>query len=178
MTSPSAPAETSATGQLVPLEWLRNAFNMRAAAYANMFDVLRDTFGTERAVELVSEATRRMGVTMGARYADLAPGDLAGLRDRFLGGIPAGAEMFAPEVRRCDDDTLEIKFHRCPLKEAWQAMGRSDADLELLCKAGGAIDGGLFKAAGFVFAGETWRPGETGCCRLVVHPGAADAPAA
>lgn len=166
MTSPSP------TGDLVPIAWLKNAFAMRAAVYASMFDVLREAYGIERAVELVSEATRRVGVTMGAKFADLAPDDLAGLKDRFLGGIPAGDVIFEPEVRRCDDATLEIKFHRCPLKEAWQAMGRSDEDLELLCKAGGAIDGGLFKAAGFVFAGETWHPGEEGCCRLVVHPGA------
>jgi hypothetical protein len=160
---------------MVPIEWLQGAFTMRAAAYANVFDVLREHFGTEKAVELVGEATRRMGVTMGAKFADLGPADLPGLKDRFLGGIPAGEVIFQPEVRQCDDERLEIKFHRCPLKEAWVAMGRSDEDLELLCKAGGAIDGGLFKAAGFVFKGETWKPGEEGCCRLVVEPGPAAA---
>lgn len=163
--------ESSPSGRMVPIEWLQGAFNMRAAAYANMFDVLREAFGTERAVELSSEATRRMGATMGARFADLGPADLPGLKDRFLGGIPAGDILFQPEVRQCDADRLEIKFHRCPLKEAWAGMGRSDADLELLCKAGGAIDGGLFSAAGFIFKGETWHPGEEGCCRLIVEPG-------
>lgn len=164
-------SDTPQTGQMVPIEWLKGAFAMRAAAYANMFDVLREAFGTERAVELLGEATRRMGVTMGAKFADLGPADLSGLKDRFIGGIPAVDEIFAPNVLRCDDERLEIKFHRCPLKEAWVAMGRSEADLELLCKAGGAIDGGLFTAAGFTFKGETWKPGETGCCRLVVEPG-------
>lgn len=164
---------TTETGRMVPIEWLQAAFTMRAAAYANMFDVLREAFGADRAVELVGEGTRRMGVTMGAKFADLGPADLAGLKDRFLGGIPAGDVLFQPEVRQCDNDRLEIKFHRCPLKDAWVAMGRSDEDVELLCKAGGAIDGGLFKAAGFVFKGETWVPGETGCCRLIVEPGEA-----
>ena len=164
-------SQTSQSGRMVPIEWLQGAFSMRAAAYANMFDVLRETFGTERAVELLGEATRRMGVTMGAKFADLGPADFEGLKDRFIGGIPAVEEIFAPEVRQCDRNRLEIKFHRCPLKEAWQAMGRSDGDIELLCKAGGAIDGGLFGAAGFTFKGETWKPGETGCCRLVVESG-------
>jgi hypothetical protein len=158
-------------GHMVPIEWLQTAFKMRAAAYANMFDVLRDAFGVERAVELLSEATRRMGETAGGQFADLGPDKLVALKERFLGGIPAGDILFKPEVRRCDDERLEIKFHRCPLKEAWQAMGRSDEDLELLCKAGGAIDGGLFKAAGFVFKGETWKVGEEGCCRLIVEKG-------
>jgi hypothetical protein len=166
-------SETGSSGRMVPIEWLQGAFAMRAAAYANMFDVLRESFGTDRAVEIVSEATRRMGVTMGAKFADLGPADLTGLKERFLGGIPAGEVIFQPEVLRCDDERLEIQFHRCPLKEAWVAMGRSGEELELLCKAGGAIDGGLFKAAGFVFKGETWKPGQEGCCKLVVEPGTA-----
>lgn len=165
--------ETSPSGRMVPIEWLQGAFTMRAAAYANMFDVLRDAFGSDKAVELVGEATRRMGVTMGAKFADLGPANLTALKDRFIGGIPAVEVIFQPEIRQCDDERLEIKFHRCPLKDAWVAMGRSDEDLELLCKAGGAIDGGLFKAAGFVFKGETWKPGEEGCCRLIVEPGEA-----
>jgi hypothetical protein len=156
---------------MVPLDWLKGAFAMRAAAYANMFDVLREAYGVDRAVEIVAEATRRMGVTMGDKFKDLAPGNLAGLRDRFIGGIPAADEMFAPEVLGCDDKKLDIKFHRCPLKEAWLAMGRSQEDVELLCKAAGAIDGGLFKAAGFVFSNETWHPGDEGCCRLIIEPG-------
>ena len=166
-------SDQSPSGRMVPIEWLQGAFAMRAAAYANMFDVLRDAYGTDKAVELVGEATRRMGVTMGAKFADLGPANLVALKERFIGGIPAVDVIFAPEVRQCDDERLEIKFHRCPLKDAWVAMGRSEEDLELLCKAGGAIDGGLFKAAGFVFKGETWKPGEEGCCRLVVEPGPA-----
>lgn len=81
--------DTPTSGRLVPIEWLQGAFAMRAAAYANMFDVLRDAFGTDRAVELVSEATRRMGVTMGAKFADLGPANLIALKERFIGGIPA-----------------------------------------------------------------------------------------
>ena len=52
-------------------------------------------------------------------------------------------------------------------------LGRSEADLEHLCQFAGAIDAGLFTAAGFSFAGETWKPGEPGCCRLRVRPGPA-----
>jgi hypothetical protein len=136
-----------------------------------MFDVLREAYGVDKAVELVSEATRRMGVAMSEKFRDLAPSNLDGLRERFLGGVPGGEVLFEPEVRQCDDKKLDIKFHRCPLKEAWQAMGRSDEDLALLCKAGGAVDGGLFKAAGFIFSSETWQPGDEGCCHLIIEPG-------
>jgi len=150
---------------------LRRSFAMRAAAYAQIFDVLRQEFGTERALALCMEATRRMGEEMGKAYARFGPDDLAGLRDGFLGGIIEGEALFAPEVTRCDEAELEIYFHRCPLKEAWIEAGRSDDDVALLCRVAGAIDGGLFTRAGFTFAGDTWSPGEPGCCRLRVRPG-------
>jgi len=150
---------------------LRNSYAMRAATYAHMFDVLRDRFGTETAMEIGQESTRRLGEAMGVKFASHGPDDLTGLCHAFLDGIPIRDAMFAPEIVCCDDETLEIHFHRCPLKEAWQAQGRSEDDLELLCRMAGAIDGGLFEAAGFVFRGETWKPGDEGCCRLKVLPG-------
>lgn len=150
---------------------IRRAFAMRADAYAHLFDVMREKLGTDKALEIGMEATRRMGVEMGKAFAHLGPKDLAGLKDAFLGGIIDGEAMFGPEVVRCDKDELQIYFHRCPLKEAWAAKGRSDEDLALLCRLAGAIDRGLFETAGFTFAGETWKPGEPGCCRLRVLPG-------
>lgn len=150
---------------------LRKALTMRARAYAHMFDVLREEFGPERAMELGREITRRLGVQMGRAFKDLRPDDLAGLKDRFLNGIPEREAMFAPEVERCDDRSLKIYFHRCPLKQAWQEMGRDGEELALLCKMAGAIDQGLFTTAGFTFASTTWQPGESGCCRLMITPG-------
>lgn len=150
---------------------LRRAFAMRAAAYAQFFDVLRERLGSARALEIATEATLRMGRNMGGAFALHGPADLRSLKDAFLGGIIEGETLFAPELRRCDDKKLEIYFHRCPLKEAWQDQGRSDRDVALLCKVAGAIDCGLFERAGFVFAGKTWRPGESGCCTLSVLPG-------
>jgi L-2-amino-thiazoline-4-carboxylic acid hydrolase len=150
---------------------LRRSFAMRAAAYGHMFDVLREEFGEEQALALGMKATRRMGETMGKAFADKGPDDLSGLKDAFLGGIIEGEHLFAPEVTRCDAGELNIFFHRCPLKEAWVAQGRSDHDVAALCKLAGAIDGGLFESAGFTFAGTTWQPGESGCCKLRVLPG-------
>jgi hypothetical protein len=155
------------------LAMLKGAFAMRAEAYAQLFDVLREEFGAERAVELMSRATHRMGRGMGKKFAAYGPDDLRGLGDAFLGGIPCAADMFAPDVQRSDDERLEIQFHRCPLKDHWVAAGRSDEDVELLCKVAGAIDVGLFTEAGFTFKGETWQRGRSGCCLLRVEPGPA-----
>jgi hypothetical protein len=150
---------------------LRRSFAMRAAAYGHIFDVLREELGEERALALTMQATERMGRVMGQGFAALGPSDLDGLRRDFLAGIIEGDTLFAPEVKRCDGQELRIDFHRCPLKEAWVAEGRSDHDVRLLCQMAGAIDRGLFERAGFTFAGETWAPGATGCCHLVVRPG-------
>lgn len=155
------------------IDLLRRSFAMRAAAYAHFYDVLAEEFGPERALDIGMKATRRMGDAMGKAFAQHGPSDLIGLKDDFLDGIIAGEELFAPEVVGATQQELRIDFHRCPLKESWQAMGRSDSDIERLCRMAGAIDRGLFESAGFAFAGETWKPGDTGCCRLRVLPGAA-----
>ena len=68
---------------------LRNAYAMRAASYAHMFDVLRERFGTETALEVGQEATRRLGEAMGAKYAGHGPDDLTGLCHAFLSPGPA-----------------------------------------------------------------------------------------
>jgi L-2-amino-thiazoline-4-carboxylic acid hydrolase len=152
---------------------LRRSFAMRAAFYAETFAVLTAEYGRDEAMRLCMKMTRRMGEKMGQAYAAHGPADLNGLKDSFLGGIIEGEALFAPEVVRCDDKELAINFHRCPLKEAWESQGHAGEKLRDLCVIAGAIDGGLFEAAGFTFAGETWKPGESGCCRLRVLPGAA-----
>lgn len=150
---------------------LRRSFAMRAHAYAHLFDVLRERLGETEALSVCMEATERMGRDMGTNFAKHGPSDIDGLKTAFLGGIIEGEGLFGPEVTKCAADGLEIRFHRCPLKEAWQAQGRSDADLEALCRMAGAIDRGMFERAGFTFAGTTWSKGESGCCTLRVLPG-------
>ena len=147
------------------------AYAMRANFYLHMFDVLREEFDADRAVALIGEAARRLGVQMGQKFKPHGPADIPALTEAFLAGIPCRDRLFAPELLKCDAEGMEIQFHRCPLKDNWVAAGRSDADLELLCRAAGTIDAGMFGAAGFTFKGETWTPGRTGCCRLVVEPG-------
>ena len=41
--------------------------------------------------------------------------------------------MFAAEVVRCDADGLDVKFHRCPLKQAWLDAGPSEEETAMLC---------------------------------------------
>lgn len=154
-------------------EQLYAAFKNRALIYRELFDVLRQEFGEARAAELMGRAIYRRGLALGQRFSRYAPRDLAGLKAAFLAGIPDGGAMFAPQVERCDEHGLDIKFHRCPLKEAWLEAGLAEAEVAKLCAIAAQIDYGTFTGAGFTFSAETWEPGKDGCCQLHIRPGPA-----
>jgi hypothetical protein len=153
-------------------EELVASFQNRAAIYRLLLEELTAEIGAERAHEAMRRAIYRRGQEVGRRFARFAPSDLQGLRDAFLAGIPDEGRLFAPEVLRCDPDELEIRFHRCPLKEFWQEQGLPPEEVALLCDIAATVDYGTFEGAGFRFHAETWKPGEPGCCRLHVRPGA------
>jgi predicted ArsR family transcriptional regulator len=150
---------------------LKEAHMSRAMVYAAFYDALAERFGADVAEEVMKKAIYRRGREIGRRFAGYGPADLEGLRDAFLDFVPDRGRLFQPEVRRADDQALEIKFHACPLKEAWQAAGLSDERIATLCRIAGVVDNGTFEAAGFGFSAETWRPGAEGCCCLHIRPG-------
>jgi hypothetical protein len=151
---------------------LKEAHMSRALVYAAFYDALAERCGAEVAEEVMKAAIYRRGRAIGQRFAPYGPADLAGLRTAFLDFVPDRGRLFQPEVRRADDQALDIKFHACPLKEAWQAAGLSDERIATLCRIAGVVDNGTFEAAGFAFSAETWQPGSAGCCFLHIRPGA------
>jgi hypothetical protein len=157
---------TSADQRTVPITALLDAFAVRARAYAHIFDVLRENFGPARAVDLLAEATHRLGAANAGPLAKFSPHDFAGLRAAFLGAMPIPDALFAPNVLREDADHLDIEFHSCPLVRTWKEMGRSDEDIERLCQGARAVDHGLFTGAGFAFVGEGWKRDGGDRCRL------------
>ncbi len=46
--------------------------------------------------------------------------------------------MFTAEVLRCDDEALDLQFHRCPLRDAWQEAGLSDKETAKICSIAAA----------------------------------------
>ena len=93
---------------------LYDSFANRAHVYRLLLDELRAELGEAKAAELMGRAIRRRGAEQAAKYAPFAPADLAGLHEAFLGGLPDGGALFAPEVVRCDGEGLDLKFHRRP----------------------------------------------------------------
>ncbi|MCE5266949.1 MAG: L-2-amino-thiazoline-4-carboxylic acid hydrolase [Planctomycetaceae bacterium] len=151
---------------------LYDSFKNRAMIYYLIFDELREELGEDRAEEILSRAIYRRGEQKGRdKYAQFAPRDLPGLKAAFLGGVADEGRMFRPEVLRDDAQGLDIKFHACPLREAWEESGLPEEDIATLCRIASQIDEGTFAAAGFNFSADTWQPGGEGCCHLHIRPG-------
>lgn len=151
---------------------LYDSFKNRARIYYLIFDELRRELGAERAEAILSRAIYRRGVEMGqAKFACFAPSDLVALQAAFLDGIPDNGRMFAPEVLHSEPDAVDIKFHACPLREAWQEQGLSDDEVATLCRMAARVDNGTFEGAGFQFFADTWQPGGDGCCCLHIRRG-------
>jgi hypothetical protein len=147
------------------------AFKNRAMMYWHIYATLKNEIGEPKAAEIIKRGIYNRGLEIGKPFKKFAPADLTGLKDAFLAFIPDGGKMFDPEVRRCDDNGLEIKMRRCPLKEAWQEAGLTDSDIAHMCDIAAIVDKGTFEGAGFVFSMETWRAGQKGCCLLKISPG-------
>ncbi|UCE31102.1 MAG: L-2-amino-thiazoline-4-carboxylic acid hydrolase [Burkholderiales bacterium] len=148
------------------------SFKNRAMVYYEVYKVLEEEFGAQRAAELLKRAIYRRGCAIGQRFSDLGPGDLAGLEKAFLAFIPDQGRVFEPRVIRSDGEALEIQLGRCPLKEAWLEAGLTDGEVARMCEIAGVVDNGTFEAAGFGFRSETWQPGREGCCHLFISKGA------
>jgi hypothetical protein len=151
---------------------LYDSFKNRAMIYYLIYDELRGACGEAQAEEVLGQAIYRRGEEKGREnYSRFAPRDLAGLLQAFLGGIPDEGRMFRPEILKSDAAGVDVKFHACPLREAWQEAGLPDEEIATLCRIAARIDNGTFEAAGFQFHADTWQPGGEGCCCLHIRPG-------
>ncbi|HXA69779.1 MAG TPA: L-2-amino-thiazoline-4-carboxylic acid hydrolase [Stellaceae bacterium] len=152
-------------------EELRAANANRAILYYLIFDELRKAHGEAEATKVMRAAIYRRGQEMAADIKQFAPDRIKALGEHHVAHSAGGGKLFNPEVKRLDDTGFEVLNTTCPLKEAWQAYGLSDAEVAKMCEIGSAIDYGKFEGAGFRFACDTWKPGKRGCCTLKAYPG-------
>ena len=145
---------------------LRAANANRAILYYLIFDELRAAVGEAEASRIMKRAIYRRGTEMSEPIKRFAPDRIRELGEYHVAHSAGGGRIFNPEVQRLDDESFAILNTTCPLKEAWQAYGLSEAEVAKMCEIGAAIDYGKFEGAGFAFQCETWIPGKRGCCTL------------
>jgi hypothetical protein len=150
---------------------LYGAFKNRALMYHHIFDELRKQVGEKKAEAVMKKAIHKRGVVVGKQLAKYAPNDFKGLAKAFIGWDPDDGKMFKAEVLRCDNEALDLKFHGCPLRDAWQEAGLNDKETAKICSIAAAVDIGTFEGAGFEFFAETWKPEFGSCCFLHIRPG-------
>lgn len=159
------------------MEELREALvgqmKKRAMVYYYIYKELSLEVGSKKAAQILKRAIFKCGLDVGKVLAEHAPSDLPGLKEAFMEKVvPYDGSMFAPEIISCDSKELNIKFHRCPLKEAYLEAGLSEDETATMLEIAAQVDYGTFEGAGFRFHAETWQPGKEGCCHLHVKPGA------
>lgn len=138
--------------------------------YYYIFDELRKEIGEKKTTAIMKRAIYRRGLEIGRQnFAKYGPDDLEGLKRAFLNLDPDEGKMFSAEILKSDAQGVDIKFNRCPLREAWKEAGLSDKEAAKLCSIASQVDKGTFVGAGFEFFADTWRPGRGDCCYLYIR---------
>ncbi len=93
-------------------------------------------------------AIKRCGLYQGANLRKKAGGgeSLKGLKKTLFS--KAAQWVFEMDIKRCDDDHLDIDFHYCPLVKAWQKQGCSDEEISFLCDCAMCGDRGIGESFG------------------------------
>ena len=131
----------------------RAAFENRALVYKDLFDVLADEFGHERAVQLMKRAIYRRGLAIAEKYRPAAEaGDLDALGRLFCESSPCGGTLFEPAVDELEDGRTVLSMTGCPLLDAWRGLGLSEDEVDLMCEIAAAVDEGTFHGAGLELA--------------------------
>ncbi len=98
--------------------------------------------------EYAPEAIHRCGIYQGGNLRKKAGGgeSLRGLKKTLFSKFAQW--VFEMDIKRCDDDHLDIDFNYCPLVKAWQKQGLSDEEISKLCDYAMCGDRGIAESFG------------------------------
>ncbi len=114
--------------------------------------------------KILRAAVARTGCLHGAviRGKLTKPVELDKFADAFL--TPVAIKTFEMEFRKKTKDTLEIRFHYCPLVAGWLKTGIPVGDIPKLCDIAMDGDRNIAKTAGVSFSlGKTIAAGGSVC---------------
>ena len=104
----------------------------RGLVYTAILREMRKELGEAKASEIFKRAIHDHGVKM-SEFLD-PPKDIEEFKEWLLAFLPDGGAMHEPEVLRCDEEGLDVKLHRCPLKEGWRMLNMSRDEVADMCQ--------------------------------------------
>jgi len=135
----------------------------RGLVYTSILTEMRKELGAERASEILKRAIHNHGLKM-AEVLD-PPRSIEEFKEWLLNFLPDGGAMHEPEVLHCDEKALDIKFHRCPLKDGWRMLGLNEAEVADMCRHADAFDHGFFGSI-FEYSMDLWAEQSDDSCIL------------
>lgn len=111
---------------------LRGAFSHRAIWLYMLLDEAKKAGADWKSIGY--EATFRTGCLQGEGFKKLiADSSLAQFKTEFAEPKGNGRKIFEIECVESTEDTYYLDFHYCPLVAAWQELGCSNEEIEVLC---------------------------------------------
>jgi hypothetical protein len=139
----------------------------RGLVYRAILDEMRKELGEERASEVFRRALRDHGRKMAELLGP--PRSMAELREWLMAMLPDGGAMHEPEVLRCDEQGLDVKLRRCPLKEGWRMLNMSREEVADMCRHADSFDHGFFGSVSD-YSMDLWSDQPDDSCILHFRP--------
>lgn len=131
------------------LKALKDEIKNRALIYVELYRQLAAELGHDEAVRFMGRATYERGRAKGEQLgAKIGAPDLPALARAFAEGR-SDMDAFAREVVEVSDERAVLRLTRCPLVEAWDEAGLSEAEKTAMCDIACQVDFGKFEAAGY-----------------------------
>ena len=139
----------------------------RGLVYTAILGEMRKELGEERANEIFKRAIHGHGVKM-SKFLD-PPSNIEEFKEWLLAFLPDGGAMHEPEVLRCDEEGLDVKLRRCPLKEGWRMLDMSRDEVADMCRHADSFDHGFFGSI-FDYSMDLWTEHADDSCILHFRP--------
>jgi hypothetical protein len=140
----------------------RNAIEHRATWMGLSYEAAKES-GVD-GEQILRSAVARTGCLHGRLIKEKLsePVKLNEFADIFL--TPLGIKTFEMEIKTKTEDTLEIRFHYCPLVSGWLKAGIPAEDIPKLCDVAMEGDRNIAKTVGAGFSlGKTIASGNHAC---------------
>jgi hypothetical protein len=139
----------------------------RGLVYTALLGEMRKQLGVARANEIFKRAIYDHGVKM-SNFLE-PPSSIEEFKEWLLDFLPDGGAMHEPEVLRCDEEGLDVKLHRCPLKEGWRLLNLSEDEVADMCRHADSFDHGFFGSI-FEYSMDLWTEHADDSCILHFRP--------